>query len=148
MRKSQFTETEIVYAVKQVEAGVLVAEVARKYGVSLKTIYAWRAKYGGLSVSEVARLKQLEDEAASSSRWSPSSRSTSKCCRTSSEKNVRPAVRRKLVHHAMTWQWSLDFMADQLATGQRIRILTALDHFSRECEQVTRRRVSFCVDHF
>ncbi len=62
MRKSRFTETEIVYAVKQAEAGVPVAEVARKYGVSLKTIYAWRTKYGGLSVSEVARLKQLEDE--------------------------------------------------------------------------------------
>jgi len=59
---SRFTETEIVYAVKQAEAGVPVAEVARKYGVSLKTIYAWRNKYGGLSVSEVARLKQLEDE--------------------------------------------------------------------------------------
>lgn len=42
MRKSRFTETEIIYAVKQAEAGVPVAEVARKYGVSLKTIYAWR----------------------------------------------------------------------------------------------------------
>jgi len=42
--------------------GSPVGEVARKYGVSLKTIYAWRTKYGGLSVSEVARLKQLEDE--------------------------------------------------------------------------------------
>lgn len=62
MRKSRFTETEIVYAVKQAEAGVPVGDVARKYGVSLKTIYAWRNKYGGLSVSEVARLKQLEDE--------------------------------------------------------------------------------------
>ena len=62
MRKSRFTETEIVYAVKQAEAGVPVREVARKYGVSLKTIYAWRTKYGGVSVSEVARLKQLGDE--------------------------------------------------------------------------------------
>jgi len=62
MKRSRFSETELVYAVKQVEAGVPAAEVARKYGVSLKTIYAWRTKYGGLSVSEVARLKQLEDE--------------------------------------------------------------------------------------
>ena len=64
MKKSRFTETEIVYAVKQVEAGVPVREVARKYGVSEKTIYSWRNKYGGLSVSELARLKQLEQENA------------------------------------------------------------------------------------
>ena len=62
MRKSRFTETEIVYAVKQIEAGVPVREVARKYGVSDKTLYAWRNKYGGLSASELTRLKQLEQE--------------------------------------------------------------------------------------
>lgn len=54
MKRSRFSETELVYAVKQVEAGVPAAEVARKYGVSLKPIYAWRTKYGGLSASEVA----------------------------------------------------------------------------------------------
>lgn len=52
MKRSRFSETELVYAVKQVEAGVPAAEVARKYGVSLKTIYAWRTKYGGLSASQ------------------------------------------------------------------------------------------------
>ena len=62
VKKSKFTETEIVYAVKQVEAGVPVREVARKYGVSEKTIYTWRNQYGGLSVSELARLKQLEQK--------------------------------------------------------------------------------------
>ncbi len=62
MKRSRFSETEIVYAVKQVEAGVPVGDVARKYGVSQKTIYLWRTKYGGLSASEVARLKQLEEE--------------------------------------------------------------------------------------
>jgi putative transposase len=62
MKRSRFSETEIVYAVKQVEAGVPVGEVVRKYGVSQKTIYLWRTKYGGLSASEVARLKQLEEE--------------------------------------------------------------------------------------
>lgn len=62
MRKSKFSETEIVYAVKQVEAGIPVKEVARKYGVSLKTIYDWRKKFGGLSASELQRLKVLEQE--------------------------------------------------------------------------------------
>ncbi len=62
MRKSRFTETEIVYAVKQVELGISVPEVARKYGVCLKTIYQWRHKYGGLSASELKRLRELEQE--------------------------------------------------------------------------------------
>lgn len=64
MRTSRFTETEIVYAVKQAEAGIPVREVARKYGVSQKTIYDWRKKYGGLSPSELKRLKELERENA------------------------------------------------------------------------------------
>ncbi len=62
MRKSRFTEQEIVGAVKQIEAGVPVKELARKYGVAEKTMYTWRKKYAGLAPSELARLKQLEDE--------------------------------------------------------------------------------------
>lgn len=64
MKKSRFTETEIIYAVKQMELGMAVAEIARKYGVSEKTIYGWRKKYGGLSPSELKRLKELEQENA------------------------------------------------------------------------------------
>lgn len=62
MRKWRFTEQEIVGAVKQIEAGVPVKELARKYGVAEKTMYTWRKKYAGLAPSELARLKQLEDE--------------------------------------------------------------------------------------
>lgn len=62
MRKSKFSESEIVHAVKQAEAGVPVSELDRKYGVSEQTVYVWRKKYGGLSRSELERLKQLEDE--------------------------------------------------------------------------------------
>jgi len=62
MRKSRFTESEIIYAVKQLENGISVAELARKYGVSQKTIYGWRKKYDGLSPSELKRLKDLEQE--------------------------------------------------------------------------------------
>ena len=61
-RKSKFTEQEIIYALKQVEVGVPVAEMCRKLGVSEATFYKWRSKYGGLSPSELQRLKQLEDE--------------------------------------------------------------------------------------
>lgn len=64
MKQSRFTETEIIFAVKQVEAGVAVKEIARKYGVSEQTIYSWRRKYDGLSPSELKRLKALEQENA------------------------------------------------------------------------------------
>jgi putative transposase len=60
MRQSRFTETEIVYAVKQRELGIPVREIARKYGVSEKTVYLWRRKYNGVSPSELKRLKELE----------------------------------------------------------------------------------------
>ncbi len=56
MRKSKFTDEQIVYAVKQIEAGVPVEELHRKYGVHKNTIYRWKQKYDGLPPSEVLRL--------------------------------------------------------------------------------------------
>ena len=61
-RKSKFTEQEIIYALKQAEAGVAVAEMCRELGISEATFYKWRSKFGGLSPSELQRMKQLEDE--------------------------------------------------------------------------------------
>jgi putative transposase len=62
MSKGKHTEAQIIAALKQVEAGRTAEEVARENGVSKHTIYAWKAKYGGLEVNEAQRLKQLEDE--------------------------------------------------------------------------------------
>jgi putative transposase len=56
------SEAQIIEALKQVEAGRTATEVGRELGVSKHTIYAWKAKYGGLEVSEAQRLRQLEDE--------------------------------------------------------------------------------------
>lgn len=56
------SEAQIIEGLKQVEAGRTAAEVGRELGVSKHTIYAWKAKYGGLEVSEAQRLRQLEDE--------------------------------------------------------------------------------------
>ncbi len=64
MKKSRFTEEHIAYALKQAELGTPVAEVCRKMGISDATFYNWRTKYGGLSPSELRRLKQLEEENA------------------------------------------------------------------------------------
>ena len=62
MKKSKFTEAQIVFAIKQSETGVAVAEVCRKMGISEATFYNWKKKYGGLGVTELRRLKQLEEE--------------------------------------------------------------------------------------
>jgi putative transposase len=62
MKGKRFTEEQMIGAVKQLEAGRTVEEVAREIGVSKATIYGWRAKFGGMSVSDAQRLRQLEDE--------------------------------------------------------------------------------------
>jgi putative transposase len=62
MKKSKFSESKIASILKEAEAGVSVSELARKHGVSANAIYQWRSKYGGMSVSDMQRLKELETE--------------------------------------------------------------------------------------
>lgn len=64
MRRSKFTEEQIVAILREQEAGSKTADVCRKHGVSNATFYAWKAKYGGMDVSETKRLRALEDENA------------------------------------------------------------------------------------
>jgi putative transposase len=64
MKRNRFTEEQIIGILKEQEAGVPVADLCRKYGVSNASIYKWKAKYGGMDVSEAKRLKTLEDENA------------------------------------------------------------------------------------
>lgn len=62
MIKSWFTESQIVFALKQSETGVKVEEVCRKMGISEATFYNWKKKFGGLGITELRRLRQLEEE--------------------------------------------------------------------------------------
>ena len=64
MRKSRYSESQIVAILKQGEAGVGVAELIRKHGISRATYFNWRSKYGGVSVNELKRMKELEAENA------------------------------------------------------------------------------------
>ena len=64
MKRSRFTEEQIIGILREQEAGVPVADLCRKHGPSSPTFHRWKAKYGGLDVSEARRLKALEDENA------------------------------------------------------------------------------------
>ena len=62
MKRSRFSEEQIIGTLKEHEAGVSVADLCRKHGVSDASIYKWKAKFGGIDVSEAKRLRTLEDE--------------------------------------------------------------------------------------
>ena len=62
MKKSRFTDSQIMAALKRVEAGLPVPEICRELGISSATFYKWRARFGGMDTSMMARMKELEDE--------------------------------------------------------------------------------------
>ena len=64
MRKSKFSESQIVAILKEADSGIPVADVLRNHGISAATFYKWRSKYGGLEASELKRIKELEQQLA------------------------------------------------------------------------------------
>lgn len=62
MKKTRFTETQIIGILKETDAGIPVKEICRKHGISDATYYNWKSKYGGMSASDLKRLKEMERE--------------------------------------------------------------------------------------
>jgi putative transposase len=62
LKKSRFTETQIISILKEADAGMLVKDICRKHGISDATYYTWKSKYGGMSASELKRMKEMEQE--------------------------------------------------------------------------------------
>ena len=62
MKRKQYSEEQIISILKEAEAGAIVADVIRKHGIADGTYYRWKAKYGGMDVSDAKRLKQMEEE--------------------------------------------------------------------------------------
>jgi putative transposase len=62
MKKTRYTENQIIQILKEAETGKQTADICREYGISSATFYSWKAKYGGMEGSEIKRLRELEDE--------------------------------------------------------------------------------------
>ncbi len=97
MKKSKFTEAQIAFAIKQSETGTRVEEVCRKMGISEATFYNWKKKYGGLGVSELRKLRQLEEENAQLKKLVADLSLDKQMLQDVLKKVLKPSQRRKMV---------------------------------------------------
>jgi len=97
MKRSRFTEEQIVAVLKEHELGAKPADLARKHGISEATLYNWKAKYGGLTVSEAKRLKSLEDENSKLKKLLADTMLDNAALKELPSKLVRPAAKREAV---------------------------------------------------
>src|SRR6185369_7869311 len=100
MKRAWFSEEQIIAVLKEAEAGAKVTELCRRHGISDATFYTWRSKYGGLEISEMRRLRQLEEENRESTAEVDGGRPGARPPRVEGravKKRIRPAVKREMV---------------------------------------------------
>lgn len=100
MKKTRFSDERIIAVPREQEGGMKTADVCRKHGISSATLYAWKAKYGVMDVSQARKLKVLEDENARLKRLLADAMLTTPCSRRRQQKLVRAAAQRMAVEHA------------------------------------------------
>ena len=154
MKKSRFSEHQIITILKSGEAGRTAKDVCREHGISSATFYAWKSKFGGMEASDIKRIRDLEHENVRLKQMyaelSLENRPLKDVIEKSSEANriyrqqqlnMRRKGKRRLPSRApvrleaqtvVNGCWSVDFMGDALMHGQRFRTFNVLDDFSRE----------------
>jgi putative transposase len=123
--KSRHSEAQIIAALKQVEAGRTAEDVARECGVSKHTIYAWKAKYGGMEASEAQRLKQLEDENGRLKRLVADLSLDREMLKAVIAKNglrISPHTRRSLAAKCSSSQLASVLRSTSVASGQQLSL--------------------------
>ena len=122
MKKTRFTDEQIIGFLWQAEAGMPIKDICRAGGFSQPTFYKWSSRFSGMEASDAAKLRDLESEDANLAV-----RRRKKVKRT-------PAERVPLqLAQGLNEVWSMDFVSDSLANGRRIKCLTVADDFSHKC---------------
>lgn len=141
MKKSRFSESQIIVILKQADGGTPVPELCREHGMNSALFYRWRSKFGGMDASMMARLKEFEEENGRLKKMYAEERLKAEIVAEALELNLRIKPKKRLVREkpeplseptALNQVWSMYFMHDQLSDGRNIRLFNVIDDFNRE----------------
>lgn len=122
MKRSRFSEEQIIGILKEHQAGLSAADLYRKHGVSDATFYKWRSKFGGIEVNRKKVIRLYKEEGLTVRKRGGGGR-----------KRALGTRAPMAIPQALNQRWSLDFVSDSLTDGRRFRALCIIDDFSREC---------------